>query len=81
MQNYYRYFPLSESVKSGDVVSLIVSIVIYVVACAVLGFLSKVLGWIFLVGFLLKLLFSLIGIYCCVGVILSVLKFFQPKGA
>ena len=80
MQNFYRYFPLSESVNPGDVVSLIISIVIYVVASTVLGILSKVFGWIFLIGFLLKLIFSLLGLYCCAGVILSVLKFFQHEG-
>ena len=81
MQNYYRYFPLSASVNPGDVVSLILSMVIYVVACAVLGILSKVLGWIFLIGFLLKLICSLLGIYCIAGIVLSVLKFFQHEGA
>ena len=77
MQNYYQYFPLSASVRSGDVVSLILSMVIYVVACAVLGVLQAVFGWIPLVGFLLKLIFSLLGLYCCAGIVLSVLKFFQ----
>ena len=43
MQKYYHYFPLSDSVHAGDVVSLIISVVIYVVACAVLGVLQAVL--------------------------------------
>ena len=77
MQKFYFYFPLSASVHAGDVVSLILSIVIYVVACAVLGVLQRVFGWIPVVGFLLKLVFSLLGLYCCAGIILSVLKFFQ----
>lgn len=79
MQKYYYYFPLSDSVHGGDVVSLIISIVIYVVACAVLGVLQAVFGWIPLVGFLLKLIFSLLGLYCCAGIVLSVLKFFQHQ--
>lgn len=77
MQRFYFYFPLSASVHPGDVVSLILSIVIYVVICAVLGFLQFAFGWIPVVGFLLKLVFSLLGLYCCAGIVLSVLKFFQ----
>ena len=77
MPKIYLYFPLSASVRPGDVGSLILSMVIYVVACAVLGILQAVLGWIPLVGVLLKMVFGLMGLYCVGGMILSVLKFFQ----
>ncbi len=77
MPKIYLYFPLSASVRSGDVISLILSMVIYVVACAVLGVLQTVLGWIPVVGVLLKIVFSLGGLYCVAGMVLSVLKFFQ----
>lgn len=77
MPKIYFYFPLSAGVRSGDVGSLIVSMVIYVVACAVLGVLQRVLGWIPIAGVLLKLIFSLLGLYCVGGMVLSVLKFFQ----
>lgn len=77
MPKIYFYFPLSVSVRSGDVGSLILSMVIYVVACAVLGVLQMVLGWIPIVGVLLKMAFGLLGLYCVAGMVLSVLKFFQ----
>ena len=77
MPKVYLYFPLSAGVQPGDVGSLILSMVIYVVACAVLGILQAVLGWIPIVGVLLKLVFSIGGLYCVAGMVLSVLKFFQ----
>lgn len=77
MPKIYLYFPLSASVRPGDVGSLILSMVIYVVACAVLGILQAVLGWIPIVGVLLDIVCSLLGLYCVGGMILSVLKFFQ----
>ena len=77
MPKVYLYFPLSASVRPVDVGSLLLCMVIYVVACAVLGVLQTVLGWIPIVGVLLKLVFSIGGLYCVAGMVLSVLKFFQ----
>ena len=45
------------------------------IACGVLGILSAVLGWLPLVGWLLKTVFSLLGLYCVAGIILAVLNF------
>ena len=77
MEKLFPYFPLSANVLSGNVKSLIVTLIIYVVAAAIMGILQAVLGWIPLVGWLLKLIFSLAGLYCVAGMVLAVLKFFQ----
>lgn len=77
MPKIYHYFPLSASVQPGDVGSLILSMVIYVVTCAILRVLNIVLGWVPVAGILLQILFGLLGLYCVGGMILSVLKFFQ----
>ena len=77
MEKAYAYFPLSASVEAGQSRSLILSLVIYLVACAVMGILQKILGWIPIVGWLFRLVFSLLGLYCVAGMILSVLKFLQ----
>lgn len=37
MEKLEPYFPLNKSVKSGDIQSLVIAIVIYVVIAAVLG--------------------------------------------
>jgi len=77
MEKFYQYFPLSASVQPGHAVSLFLSLVIYLAACAIMGILQAILGWIPVVGAILRLIFSLIGLYCVAGIVLSVLKFFQ----
>ena len=77
MDKLFQYFPLSGSVQPGDIKSLILSLVIYLVACAVLGVLQTILGWIPLVGALVRIVCSLLGLYGTAGMVLSVIKFLQ----
>lgn len=77
MEKLYSYFPLSANVLPGNVKSLIYTLIIYLIACAIMGVLNVVLGWIPLAGWLLRLVFSLLGLYCVAGMVLAVLKFFQ----
>ena len=75
MRNVMRYFPLSAAVEPGNARQFVITLAIYLVACAVLGVLTAILGWIPLVGRLLDLVFSLMGIYCVVGLVLSIYQF------
>ena len=77
MEKLYRYFPLSASVHPGDLKSVVISVLIYLAACAVMGILQAILGWIPIVGGLIRLVLSVLGLYCAAGIILSVLKYFQ----
>lgn len=77
MEKLYRFFPLSVSVQPGDLKTALTSVVIYLAACAIMGVLQMILGWIPLVGALLRLVCSLLGLYCVVGMVLSVLRYFQ----
>lgn len=77
MEKLYRYFPLSDSVHPGDLKSVVISVLIYLAACAVMGILQAILGWIPIVGGLIRLVLSVLGLYCAAGIILSVLKYFQ----
>lgn len=77
MDKLFRYFPLSAAVEPGNVRQLIISLAIYLVASATLGVLNAVLGWIPLVGKLLGVVFSLLGIYCVAGLVLSIVRFVQ----
>ena len=77
MEKLYRYFPLSDSVHPGDLKSAVISVVIYLAACAVMGILQAILGWIPIVGGLVRLILSILGLYCAAGIILSVLKDFH----
>ena len=77
MQKFLPYFPLSASVLSGNAKSLIISLAIYLVACAILGVLNAILGWIPLAGVIIGAICSLLGLYCVAGMVLSVLNFLQ----
>ena len=78
MDKLLPYFPLSASVSPGDVKSLIVSLVIDLVVCAVMGILQTVLGGIPLAGVLIRIVCWLLGFYCVAGMAVSVLQFLQP---
>lgn len=75
MKKFDPFFPLNAGVTHRDLKSLLMPLVIYLVACAVLNVLRVILGWIPLVGWLLELVFSLLGIYCVAGIILSIIKY------
>lgn len=77
MHKVHKYFPLGSGVVHGDVKSLLVPLMIYLAACAVLRVLCMILGWIPLVGWLLELVFSLMGIYCVAGIVLAIVKYFE----
>ena len=63
--------------KAKDVSGLIIAILIHVVAGAVLGGVLGALSKVWLVGWIFKILGSLVGIYCTAGVVISVLVFFK----
>lgn len=77
MEKLYSFFPFSNSVQPGDIKSLLLSIVIYVVADIVVGILSSILGKIPLINILTGIAAALVGLYLLVGVVLSIIKFFK----
>ena len=77
MHKVFRYFPLSAAVEPGNGRQFGVTLAIYLMACAVLGVLSSILGWIPLVGWLLDLVFSVLGIYCVAGIVLAAWRFWN----
>ncbi len=70
-----KIWPTCFMVKEKDVVSLIVQLVIFLIVCAVVGWLIGLLAQIPVVGIIFSLLGSLIGIYNLVGIVLCILKF------
>ena len=75
MKKIEPFFPLNAGIQPGDLKSLLVPSVIYVAACLVLRILGWALGWVPLVGGLLNLVFSLVGLYCAIGFILAVIRY------
>lgn len=72
-------FPLSFTVRPGDVKSLAVALVIYVLAGAIASILNVVLGWIPLVGILIQVARILLWIYAILGSLLAVALFFREE--
>ena len=77
MTELCKYFPLSATVQPKDGKSLLVTLLIYLTAGAVMGILNAILGWIPIVGWILGIVFSLLGLYCAAGIVLAILRYFQ----
>lgn len=68
-------WPTPFRVKKGDVVSMVIQLVIFLVICALAGVVLGFLDGLPLVGFVFSILGWFMGIYSLVGIILCVLKF------
>lgn len=77
MKALYSLFPLSELVASGDMRSLAVTLVIYVLGAAIMAILNVVLGWIPILGLLTQAASVLMTIYCATGAVLAVMRFWR----
>ena len=70
-----NYFPLNRSVQYHEVSTVIKPIVLYLVICLACGIVNAIFRHVPVLGWVLRILTTLIGIYCLIGIILSVLKF------
>lgn len=68
-------WPTPFKIKKGDVVSFVVQLVIFLVVCAVVGFLIGILSKFPIIGILFWIVGGLVEVYSIVGVVLSVLVF------
>lgn len=73
--NFRSYFPLNSRVRPGEGASLLIAIVIYLGISAVAGLVSALLGWFPILGWVLRIVCWLIGVYCLAGIILSIVDF------
>lgn len=71
----HMLFPLSFNLNNAS--SLWKSVIIYLVAAVLAGWLSSILGGIVLIGWIIGLLMWLAQIYCAVGVVLALLSYFK----
>ena len=70
-----KLWPTAFAIKTKDVVSLVIQLVIFLVVCAVVGWLIAVLASIPVIGLIFTLVGALLEIYSIVGIVLCVLKF------
>ena len=76
MQFLRTWWPFPFQVQKGDVASLIVKLLIFVVACTVIGWLIGLLSRLWIIGWIFGLIGGLLEIYSVVGIILCLLRFF-----
>lgn len=77
MDLLHKIWPTPFKIKKGNIVSLIVQLVIFLVICALVGWLISLLSAIPVFGIIFAILGSLMGIYSLVGIVLCLLKFFN----
>lgn len=70
-----KLWPTPFKIEKGNVGSLIVQLIIFIVICAVVGWLIGILAALPIIGIVFSLVGSLMEIYGLVGIVLSVLKF------
>ena len=76
--NIHQFFPVHSNLKPGDLPSLIIPLLIYLVAAVVVNLIvGTLLGAIPLIGLIFRVVNGLFGLYCCLGIILSLLLYFN----
>ncbi|MCC8074891.1 MAG: hypothetical protein LIO95_02915 [Clostridiales bacterium] len=79
MNSLRVWFPLSNTVHYKDTVSLVISIVLYlivwVVARFLLGAAASLLSFLPLIWTLYRLLLLVVRLYCIVGIVFAVLNY------
>ena len=70
-----KLWPTPFKIKKGDVVSFLIQLIIFVVVCAVVGWLIGVLAKIALIGVIFSIIGGAMELYGLIGIILCVLKF------
>lgn len=70
-----KLWPTPFKIKKGNLLSFLVQLLIFLIICAVIGWLFTVLSKIAIVGVVFYVVGSLMGIYAIVGAILCVLRF------
>ena len=76
MDTLLRLFPISTVSKPNEITSTLISIAIYLVAGAVLHLVLGLFTWLPLIGTIVGIIRYITDLYCAVGIILSIVRFF-----
>ena len=68
-------WPTPFKIKSKDLKSFLIQLIIFIVVCAVVGVLIGILSAIPILGVIFWILGSLLELYSLVGIVLCILKF------
>ena len=72
---FLQFFPLNEKVIPQNTNSLIFTVVLYLVTCAVLQIINILLSWVPLLGGIIGFVCWFLGLYCAIGVILAIMQY------
>ena len=75
MNNLKNLWPTPFKIKKGSLGSFLIQLIIFIVICAVVGWLFSVLGGIPILGVIFWILGILLWIYSIVGIVLCILCF------
>lgn len=70
-----KFWPTPFKIEKNNVKSFLITLLVFIIACAVVGVLIGVLAKIKLIGIIFSIIGSLFEIYGIVGIVLCVLKF------
>lgn len=74
-----KLWPTTFKVEKGNVASFIIQLVIFIVVCAVVGWLIALFAKIPVIGIVASLAGTLVEIYGLVGIVLCILNFIGIK--
>lgn len=75
MELLHTLWPMVFKIEKGDVGSFIVRLLLFVAACAVIGWVIGLLSHIFIIGILFRILGAVLELYSVVGIVLCILVF------
>ena len=70
-----KAWPTPFKIKDKDVVSFLIQLIIFIVICAVVGFLIGILAKLPIIGIVFSLVGGVVELYGLIGIVLCVLKF------
>ena len=70
-----KVWPTPFKIKDKDVVSFLIQLIIFIVICAVVGFLIGILAKLPIIGIVFSLVGGVVELYGLIGIVLCVLKF------
>ena len=75
MEKFAKFFPLSTQCTDSD--TLVKNVVIYIVAAVIVALVGALLGWVPVVGLVLKIVLWVCDLYFFIGLILCFLIYFN----
>lgn len=70
-----KFWPTPFKIKDKDVASFVIQLILFIVICAVVGFLIGILASLPIIGIIFSLIGGLVELYGFIGIILCILKF------